>query len=354
MGEMTYRAAVTRALAEEMDRDPAVALLGEDIGPAGGVFKATDGLFDRFGGDRVRDTPISEQAIVGAAIGAALAGLRPVAELMFADFAGVAFDQIANQMAKYRYMSGGQVRLPLTLRMAGGAGLGFGAQHSQQADSWFLGVPGLLIAMPSTASDLIGLLKTAIRLDDPVLVLEHKALYPVKEDVAAEEFLIPFGQAGIVRAGSDLTLVTSQLARREAEAAAADLAARGVSAEIIDPRTLVPFDFDTIAASVRKTGRLLVVQEAVFPGSWGATLAAWVAGNLFGSLACGPSVLGVPEVPAPFAASLESEWLPGRDRITAHVLRLLGLPPAEGDAGPEPAGRGAGPQPVTGREQQPA
>ena len=200
-------------------------------------------------------------------------------------------------MAKYRYMSGGQVTLPLTLRLASGAGLGFGAQHSQTADSWFLGVPGLLIAMPSTPSDLIGLLKTAIRSDDPALVFEHKALYPAKEQVQDAEFLIPFGQASVVRPGSDLTLVTNQLARREAEAAAEeDLAARGVSVEIIDPRTLVPFDFDTIAASVRKTRWLLVVQEAAFPGSWGATLAAWVASNLFDSLACGPSVLGVPEV----------------------------------------------------------
>jgi len=339
MGELTYRAAVTRALTEEMDRDQKVALLGEDIGLAGGVFKATDGLFAQFGGDRVRDTPISEQAIVGAAIGAALAGMRPVAELMFADFAGVAFDQIANQMAKYRYMSGGQVALPLTLRLAGGAGLGFGAQHSQTADSWFLGVPGLLIAMPSTPSDLIGLLKTAIRSDDPALVFEHKALYPAKEEVPDAEFLIPFGQASVVRPGSDLTLVTNQLARREAEAAAGDLAAHGVSVEIIDPRTLVPFDFDTIAASVRKTGRLLVVQEAAFPGSWGATLAAWVASNLFDSLACGPGVLGVPEVPAPFAAPLESEWLPSRGRITDRVLRLLGQPPAGDDVQPVGGGR---------------
>jgi acetoin:2,6-dichlorophenolindophenol oxidoreductase subunit beta len=346
MGELTYRAAVNRALTEELARDPKVALLGEDIGSAGGVFKATDGLFARFGGDRVRDTPISEQAIVGAAIGAALAGMRPVAELMFADFAGVAFDQIANQMAKYRYMSGGQVTLPLTLRMAGGAGLGFGAQHSQVADSWFLGIPGLLIAMPSTATDLVGLLKTAIRSDDPVLVFEHKALYPVKEEVRAEEFLIPFGQASVVRQGTDLTLVTNQLARREAVAAAADLAARGVSVEIIDPRTLVPFDFDTVAASVRKTGRLLVVQEATFPGSWGATLAAWVASNLFGSLACGPSVLGAPEVPVPFAATLESAWLPSHDRITQRVLSLLSQPPPGDGIAPEPA--------ASGREQQPA
>ena len=204
-------------------------------------------------------------------------------------------------------------------------------------------MPGLLIAMPSTPSDLIGLLKTAIRSDDPALVFEHKALYPAKEQVQDAEFLIPFGQASVVRPGSDLTLVTNQLARREAEAAAEDLAARGVSVEIIDPRTLVPFDFDTIAASVRKTRWLLVVQEAAFPGSWGATLAAWVASNLFDSLACGPSVLGVPEVPAPFAATLESEWLPGRGRITDHVLRLVG----------QPAGDDV--QPVGGgREQQPA
>src|SRR5215471_16607586 len=255
---ITYLEAIRQALFEEMEADPRVFVLGEDVGAYGGAFKVTAGLHEKFGGERVMDTPISEQAIVGAAIGAALAGMRPVAELMFADFAGVAFDQIANQMAKYRYMSGGQVALPLTLRLAGGAGLGFGAQHSQTADSWFLGVPGLLIAMPSTPSDLIGLLKTAVRSDDPALVFEHKALYPAKEEVPDAEFLIPFGQASVVRPGSDLTLVTNQLARREAEAAAGDLAAHGVSVEIIDPRTLVPFDFDTIAASVRKTGRLLV------------------------------------------------------------------------------------------------
>jgi pyruvate dehydrogenase E1 component beta subunit len=323
MGELTYRAAVTRALAEELARDPKVALLGEDIGSAGGVFKTTDGLFAQFGDRRIRDTPISEQAIVGAAIGAALAGMRPVPELMFADFAAVAFDQIANQMAKYRYMSGGQVKLPMTLRLAGGAGLGFGAQHSQTAESWFLGVPGLLIAMPSTPTDAIGLLKTAIRTDDPVLFFEHKALYAMKEEVPDAEFLIPFGQAAVVRAGSDLTLVTNQLARREAEAAAEDLAGQGIFVELIDPRTLVPFDFDTIAASVRKTGRLLVVQEAAFPGSWGATLAAWVANNPFDDLTCGPSVLGVPEVPAPFAAAMETEWLPSRAKITERVLGMV-------------------------------
>ena len=219
---VTYREAVIRALGDELEEDPAVVLIGEDVGAAGGVFKATVGLHERFGGRRVRDTPISEQAIVGAVLGAAVAGLRPVGEIMFADFAGVCYDQIANQLAKYRFQSGGQCTVPATLRMAGGGSLGFGAQHSQCVENWFLNIPGLKLCVPSTPADVYTLLRAAIRDDDPVLVFEHKALYGVTGELS-NGVALPIGRAEIVRSGTDVTVVATQLMRHRAEQAAEDL-----------------------------------------------------------------------------------------------------------------------------------
>jgi acetoin:2,6-dichlorophenolindophenol oxidoreductase subunit beta len=321
---MTYRQAAARAIAEEMSRDSRVVLLGEDVAAAGGVFKATEGLLEAFGPERVRDTPISEQAIIGAAIGASINGLRPVAELMFADFAGVAFDQIANQLAKYRYMTGGQVKVPVTIRLVGGAGLGFGAQHSQLTENWFLNIPGLQMATPGTPADLLGLLKTAIRSDDPVLVFEHKALYSLKAEVPDGEVLVPLGSATVVIEGNDLTILATQVMRQRAEKAARALNARGISVELIDPRSLVPFDFGTVQTSVRKTGRVLVVQESPFSGSWGATIVAQLATECFTWLNAAPAIVCAPNTPIPFAENLERRWIPTEQDILEAAMQLLG------------------------------
>lgn len=323
MRTLSYRQAIAIALGEEMERDDKVILFGEDVAAAGGVFKATSGLLDRFGPDRVRDTPISEQAIIGAAIGAAVTGLRPVAELMFADFLGVAFDQVANQLAKYRYMTGGQVTAPVTLRLTSGAGLGFAAQHSQCAENWLLNNPGLFIAVPGTPRDLIGLMKSAIRSDDPVLVFEHKALFNQKQDVANEEILIPLGEGTVVKEGSDVTIVAVQQARLAAEQAASDLEREGIHAEVIDPRTLVPFDFELIERSLEKTGRFVAVCEGPMSGSWAANLTARVAVESFSKLRSAPRIVASPNTPVPFAAGLEAEWVPASDRVVEAVKEIL-------------------------------
>ena len=270
--EVTYRQAITRALADELEHDQSVFLIGEDIGAAGGAFKVTDGLHAQFGGDRVFDTPISEQAIVGTAIGAAIKGLRPVAEIMFGDFAGVCHDQIVNEMAKYRYMTGGQVTLPVTVRMATGAGGGFGAQHSQTVENWFVGVIGLKLVVPGTPADAYGLLRAAIRDPNPVLFCEHKNLFNLKGELADTPQEIELGRADVVRPGRDVTVVATQLMRHRALATAESLASEGIEIEVIDPRTLVPFDLDTIYESLERTNRLIVVEEASHGGSWGATL----------------------------------------------------------------------------------
>jgi pyruvate dehydrogenase E1 component beta subunit len=325
MTELVYRHAVARALAEEMERDPRVVMLGEDIGAAAGVFKATEGLFERFGEQRVRDTPISEQAIVGAAVGASLLGMRPVAELMFADFAGVAFDQLANQLAKYRYTSDGQFTLPVTVRLVNGAGTGFGSQHSQPVENWFMNVPGLQIVVPGTPRDVVGLLKSSIRSEDPVLFFEHKGLYNVKGEVEDDLGPIPLGVAEIVREGGDVTIVATQRARIVAEEGAAELADRGIEATVIDPRCLVPFDFATVRESLERTGRLVVVQESSFSGSWGATLVARVAVECLDMLDAEPVVVGAPDVPVPFARSLEEMWLPSSRRVVEAASKLIAV-----------------------------
>jgi len=320
---LNYRHAIARAIADEMAADPAVILIGEDVAAAGGAFKSTAGLLERFGPDRVRDTPISEQAIVGAATGAAMRGLRPVAEIMFADFAGVCFDQIANQLAKYRYMTGGQVTLPVTIRMAGGAGAGFAAQHSQCTENWFLNIPGLKIAVPGTVPDLYGLLRSAIRDDNPVLVFEHKNLFALKGPVPANDGLVPLGKADLVRQGRDVTIVATQQMRWRALQAADQLASEGIEAAIIDPRTLVPFDDETVIESLQTTSRLAVVQEAPADGSWGASLIARMTQHHFYLFDAPPLLISGDNTPIPYAAALEAAWLPSADRITSEVRKQV-------------------------------
>jgi pyruvate dehydrogenase E1 component beta subunit len=322
MSEVSFRQAITQALADELEADERVILFGEDVAAAGGVFKVTEGLQERFGPTRVLDTPISEQAIVGCAIGAAIRGLNPVIEIMFADFAGVCFDQLANELPKYRYMTDGQVTVGLTVRLVNGGGGGFGAQHSQSVENWFLNVIGLKIVTPATPSDAYWLLRAAIRDPNPVLFFEHKNLYnttgPLEADVPAT-----IGKAAIAREGADITLVASQLMRHRALAAAELLAAEGLSAEVIDPRTMVPLDLDTIAASVDKTNRLICVQECSAGGSWGATLIAALLAEHFESLDAPPILVGGDETPIPYSGELEAAWLPSPERIAQAARQTL-------------------------------
>jgi acetoin:2,6-dichlorophenolindophenol oxidoreductase subunit beta len=321
--QLNYRQVISAAIADAMAEDPTVILLGEDVAAAGGAFKATPGLLDRFGPDRVLDTPISEQAIVGAALGAAITGMRPVAEIMFADFAGVCFDQIANQVAKYRYMTGGQVTVPMTIRMANGAGAGFGAQHSQAAENWFLNVPGLKIAVPGTVEDLYGLLRSAIRSDDPVLVFEHKNLFSLKGNLpVGDAGIVPLGEAAVIRVGADVTIVAAQQMRHRSMEAAAILASEGIEATVIDPRTLVPFDDAAVEASLRTTARLAVVQESPPGGSWGASLVSRMVSQHFELFDAPPLLISADETPIPYAAAMEAAWLPSVDRIVSNVRQL--------------------------------
>lgn len=310
-------------MADALAADDQVFMLGEDIGAAGGAFKTTEGLYERFGGERVRDTPISEQAIVGAAIGSAIQGMRPVAEIMFADFAGVCFDQLANQLAKYRFMTGGQVSVPVTIRMANGVGGGFGAQHSQTAENWFLSIPGLKIVTPATPADAYSLFRAAVEDDDPVLYFEHKGLFNLKGELAEEPVPVPLGEADIVRTGDDITVVATQMMRHRAEEAASGLAEEGVSVELIDPRTLVPFDFDTIRQSIEKTNRLVVVQEATVGGSWGATLVAEVVEQHLELLDSPPTMVAGDPTPLAYSGELEQAWLPSSERISAAIKQSI-------------------------------
>jgi acetoin:2,6-dichlorophenolindophenol oxidoreductase subunit beta len=319
MSTVTYKQAITRAMADELAADEDVFLLGEDVGAAGGAFKTTDGLFERFGGERVLDTPISEQAIVGTAIGAAVQGLRPLAEIMFADFAAVCFDQIVNQLAKYRYMTAGQVSVPVTIRMANGAGTGFGAQHSQPCENWFLGVPGLKLVVPATPADAYALLRAAVRDPDPVLYFEHKGLFNLKGELPDEPLALALGQADVARAGTDVTVVATQLMRHRALEAAELLSQDGIEAEVIDLRTLVPLDRATVAASLDRTNRLVVVQEAPPGGSWGASLIASLMQDRFEMLDAPPRLIAADATPVPYAGPLEAAWMPDGERIAAGI-----------------------------------
>jgi acetoin:2,6-dichlorophenolindophenol oxidoreductase subunit beta len=324
MAELTYRAAIAAGIAQEMERDSSVVMIGEDIGAAGGVFKLTEGLFEKFGPDRVRDTPISEQAIVGAAMGAAMTGLRPIAELMFSDFFAVAWDMVANQIAKTRYMTDGQVSLPLVLRTANGAGLRFGAQHSQSVENWAMAIPGLKVVAPSTPADVVGLMAAAIRDPDPVVFCEHKALFAIKGEVPDGEHVVPLGQAAIVREGTDCTIVAiAAMVPRAAEAADRLQAEHGISAEVLDLRTLVPLDAKAILASVEKTSRLFTVEENPRLCGWGAEIVSIVGDDGFYSLDAPLVRITTPHIPLPSAAVLEDAAIPTVDRIVETVRRRL-------------------------------
>jgi pyruvate dehydrogenase E1 component beta subunit len=325
MGTVSYREAINRGIADALDADERVFLIGEDIAAAGGVFKTTGGLQARFGPSRVRDTPISEQAIVGLAIGSAIQGLRPIIELMFADFAGVAFDQLANQLAKYRYMTGGQVTLPVTVRLANGGSGGYAAQHSQAAENWFLNVPGLKLAVPATPADAYGLLRAAVLSDDPVLVFEHKALLNLQGELPDAPDTVELGRAVIARPGTDVTVVATQLMLHRALEAADILRSESISLEVINPRTLIPLDVESVGDSVARTNNLIVVQEAPAGGSWGATLIAHIVGGWFDELDSPPLLVASDDTPIPYSPPLEHAWMPTTERIVTAVQETLGV-----------------------------
>lgn len=324
MREITFAEAIREALLEEMRRDAAVFIMGEDVGVFGGAFGVTAGLYEEFGPHRVRDTPISESVIVGGGLGAAMMGMRPVVEIMFGDFLMCAGDQIVNQAAKARYMSGGKASVPLTIRVTTGAPGSAAAQHSQSPDSWFMNVPGLKIAVPATPADAKGLLKTAIRGDDPVLFFEHKMLYAVRGPVPEDpDFIIPFGEARIAREGKDVTIIAVGGMLGKALDAAEVLAQEGFEAEVIDPRTLVPLDKDTLIRSVAKTGRVVIAHEAHKRAGPGAEIAAVLAEEAVEYLD-GPIVrVAAKNVPIPYSPVLEEEVLPGVDDVLAAARFLM-------------------------------
>ena len=322
MTETTYLAAITSTLAESMRTDERVLVLGEDVAE-GGPWGATAGLVEEFGPERVRNTPISEAAISGIAIGAAQSGLKPVVEIMFIDFLTLALDQLVNQAAKAHFMSGGQLQVPLVLRTQGGAGQRGGAQHSQSLEAWVIHVPGLKVAMPSTAADAAGLLAAAIADPNPVVLVENKTLYFRREELEGREE-VPLGRARVVRPGSDVTVVALSRLVPETLAAAEELAVEGIEAEVIDPRTLVPLDLETIVASISKTHRLVVAHEAVRHGGFGAELAAQVQGAAFDQLDGPIERVGAPFEPVPFSPPLEDAYLPGREEVTAAVRAAVG------------------------------
>ncbi len=323
MRTITYRQAVTEALATEMRNDDSIVFFGEDVAKAGGVFKVTPGIYEEFGELRVRDTPISEQAIIGTALGAAITGLRPVAELMFADFIPVAMDQIVNQVAKYRFMSGGQFTVPLTIRASQGGGGGFGTQHSQCAESWLMNFPGLKVVVPSTPASMYGLLRDAIRDDDPVIVLEHKSLYNLVGEVDFDAAPEELGKAEIVRQGDDITVVATQMMLHRALETADNLADEGISLDVIDLRTLVPLDGETILRSVQKTSRLLIVEEAPRLGGWGASVAALVADEGLFHLDAPIKRVNMENALIAYSPVLEDEIIPNVARIEKAIRQLL-------------------------------
>ncbi len=318
MSVLEFRVAIRDAIAEELERDPSVIFLGEDIGAAGGVFKATPGLFERFGAERVLDTPISELALAGAAFGAAATGLRPIIEIMFGDFMALPMDSLVNQAAKYWYISNEQASIPLVVRSAVGGGGRFGAVHSQIHATWFQGIPGLKIAMPSSAGEAKGLLKGAIRDDNPVIFLEHKRLYSVKDEVVEPVEAIELGLARVARAGSDLTIVSIGKSVRDA------LAADGIEAEVVDLRTLRPLDVDTVLESVAKTNRLLAVEEGPRTGGWATGVLGAIAERGLHDLD-DAWIVATAETPVPYSPSLEDAFMPDTDSIVADVRARLGV-----------------------------
>ncbi|MFC8241874.1 alpha-ketoacid dehydrogenase subunit beta [Streptomyces chartreusis] len=319
---ISYREAVAEGIAREMRRDPSVVCLGEDIGEAGGVFKTTAGLFKEFGPERVWDTPISEQAIVGAAMGAAMTGMRPVAEIMFSDFLACCWDYLANEIPKVRYMTGGQVTVPLVVRTANGGGLGFGAQHSQATENWALTVPGLKIAAPATPADVIGMMAAAVRSDDPVVFFEHKGLLASKGAPPPADHVVELGRAAVVREGADVTLVALASMVPVALKAAELLSGEGIEAEVVDLRCLVPLDVTTVLTSLGRTSRLVTVEENPYQGGWGATLVSVVADEGFALLDAPIRRVAGECVPLPFADALEERVIPTVDKVVATVRGL--------------------------------
>jgi pyruvate dehydrogenase E1 component beta subunit len=324
MAELTFRDAVAAGIAQEMERDERVVFLGEDVAAAGGVFKSTVGLLERFGPKRVRDCPISEQAIIGAAMGAAMTGLRPIAEIMFSDFLAVCWDMVANEIAKTRYMTNGQISLPLVIRTANGAGSRFGAQHSQAVENWAMAIPGLKVVAPSTPADVKGLLAAAVRDPDPVIFFEQKSLYSVKGEVPDGEHVDKLGTARVLRQGKDCTIVAlAAMVPRSLEAAETLEKEHGVSCTVIDVRSLVPLDTQTILSEVAKTGRLVTVEENPRLCGWGAEIASIVADECFWDLD-GPIVrVTTPHIPLPSADALEDHVIPSAARIVREIREKI-------------------------------
>jgi len=323
MAELSYREAVAYGIAQEMRRDPALVMLGEDVAAAGGVFKTTVGLLDEFGPGRVRDTPISEQAILGAAMGAAMTGVPVIAEIMFSDFLAVCFDMLANEIAKSRYMTDGQVSFPMVVRTANGGGARFGAQHSQSVENWCMMIPGLKVVAPSTPEDVVGLMAASIRDPDPVVFFEHKSLMATKANLPEGEIVHELGQATVVREGTDATIAALALMVPRALAAAELLASDGISVEVIDVRSLVPLDTKTILNSVSKTGRFYTVEENPRLCGWGAELVSIVGEEAFWDLD-GPNIrITTPHIPLPSAAALEDLAIPSVDRIYETIRKSL-------------------------------
>jgi pyruvate dehydrogenase E1 component beta subunit len=324
MPELTYAEAIRTAIREEMNRDPRVFLIGEDIGVYGGAFGVSTGLLEEFGPDRIRETPISEAAIIGTATGAALMGMRPIAEIMFMDFITLAMDQLVNQAAKMRYMFGGQAIVPIVVRMPSGSGAGIAAQHSQSLESWLLHVPGLKVVMPSTAYDAKGLLLSSIRDPNPVCFIEHKLLYRTKGEVPNGEYTIPLGVAEIKREGRDATVVAGNIMVVRTLSAAEKLSQEGIEVEVIDPRTLHPLDVDTIINSVCKTGRLIVIHEACQTGGWaGEVIAAVASSEAFDYIEAPIQRLAGEDVPIPYNRILERKAVPQEEDIVREIQALV-------------------------------
>ena len=322
MKKMTYAEAIRDGIRGEMKRDPAVYLCGEDVGKFGGCFGVTAGLVDEFPG-RVVDTPISETAIIGSSVGAAAAGLRPIAEIMFVDFMGVCMDELFNQAVKMRYMFGGKAKVPLVVKTICGAGVAAAAQHSQSMEAWFTHIPGLKTVMPSTPADAKGLMASAIRDNNPVLFIEHKQLLGVSGEVPEDEYLVPLGKASIMRQGTDVTIVAWSWMAQKALAAAEILAKEGISAEVLDPRTLVPLDKASILHSLGKTNKLVIVHEAVKTGGYAGEIAAIVADEGFDLLDSPIKRVTAPDTPVPFSPTLEAAYVPSVDTIIQTVKSLF-------------------------------
>ena len=323
MKEVYYWQAINEALLEEMERDKNVFIMGEDVAIYGGAYGVTRGLYEKFGGERVRDTAISEAAIVGAGLGSAITGMRPVVEIMYVDFMGIAMDQLNNQVAKIRYMFGGKTRVPLVIRTEGGAGRTLGAHHSQSLEAWFIHIPGIKVVMPSTPYDAKGLLKSAIREDNPILFIEHKMLYKTKGEIPEEEYLVPIGEADIKRPGNDVTILTYSRMVFFSLDAAEELAKKGISAEVIDLRTLLPMDIEKVVESVKKTNRVVIVEEDCKTGGTGAEISAQIMENGFDYLDAPIVRVAGADVPMPKSSALERLAIPSKERIIKGVKEVM-------------------------------